>query len=163
MKIGVISDTHLSASNCKLPAGLINALKDCDLILHAGDLIDLCILEALRKISKVEAVFGNMDLPNVSNALQKKRVFDAEGKKICLIHGYGDPNNLIKILKDEFKAQKPDIIVFGHSHMPMNELIDGILFFNPGSATDTIFAPYRAYGIIEIDKGKINANIHKLQ
>ncbi|MBU1888025.1 MAG: metallophosphoesterase family protein, partial [Candidatus Omnitrophica bacterium] len=58
--------------------------------------------------------------------------------------------------------QKPDIIIFGHSHVPMNEYIDGVLFFNPGSATDTVFAPYRSYGIIEIENGEVKAEIHKL-
>ena len=60
-------------------------------------------------------------------------------------------------------AEKPDIIVFGHSHLPMNEYIKGVLYFNPGSATDTVFAPYRSYGIIEIKKdGTLNSNIYKI-
>jgi putative phosphoesterase len=68
----------------------------------------------------------------------------------------------VDILKSEFSQEKPDIIIFGHSHVPKNEYIDGTLFFNPGSVTDTVYAPYRSYGIIEIDKGEIKAEIYKI-
>lgn len=163
MKIGVVSDTHIPVSACELPAELIKALACCDLILHAGDLIDMCVLEQLRKITRVEAVYGNMDPHKVRAVLTDKKIMDISGKKICLTHGYGKSENLIELLKKEFSLQKPDIIVFGHSHAPVNEYVDGILFFNPGSPTDTVFAPYRSYGIIEIKEGKIDAQIHRLQ
>ena len=162
MKIGIISDTHLTVTNCELPSGVLDAFKDCDLILHAGDLIDLCVLNRLKQISKVEAVIGNMDSPKVRSVLEDKKILDVAGKRLCLMHGYGKPDNLVGTLKELFFAQKPDIIIFGHSHVPMNEYIDGVLFFNPGSPTDTVFAPYRSCGIIEINKGEIKAEIHKL-
>lgn len=158
MKIGVISDTH----NKELPKELLDAIKGCDLILHAGDLTELRVLDNLKKMSRVEAVCGNMDSPKVRSVLKDKKILKVEGKKLYLMHGYGNPDRLIEVLKSELIPQKPDIIVFGHSHLPMNEYIDGVLFFNPGSATDTIFAPYRSYGIIEIQRGKIKARIHKL-
>ena len=162
MKIGVISDTHLSSGNCELPEELISGLKTCGLIIHAGDLVDTCVLEPLNRISKVEAVCGNMDNHKVRSELEDKKILNIEGKKICVMHGYGRPDALVDILKKEFFSEKPDIIIFGHSHTPKNEYIDGVLFFNPGSVTDTVFAPYRSYGIIEIDKGGIKAEIHKL-
>ena len=162
MKIGVISDTHVQTKKCELPAELMDTLKTCDLIIHAGDLVDLCVLEILKKSSKVEAVYGNMDSPRVRSALKDKRILKVEDKKICLMHGYGSPDQLVGFLKKEFFKEKPDIIIFGHSHRPMNEYIDGILFFNPGSSTDTVFAPYRSYGTIEIIKGKVDARIEKL-
>ena len=160
MRIGVISDTHIPVTTDKLPAGLLDALGGCDLILHAGDLIDLNVINELKKVSKVEAVRGNMDQ---QDTLENKKTLNIAGKKICLMHGYGSPKKLTEILKKEFSDQKPDIIVFGHSHAPMNQCIDGVLFFNPGSPTDTVFAPYRSYGIIEIDKKEINAKIYKLK
>ena len=162
MKIGVISDTHIPLNSCELPLELLRALKGCDLIIHAGDLIDICVLEALKKISKVEAVYGNMDPQKVKNILDSKKILNINGKKICLMHGEGNPEKLIPLLKNEFSAESPDIVIFGHSHSPMNEYIDEVLFFNPGSPTDTVFAPYRSYGIIEITKGNITAVIHKL-
>lgn len=163
IRIGVISDTHIAVTTDKLPAGLLDALGGCDLILHAGDLIDLNVIDELKKVSKVEAVRGNMDQPDARGALENKKTLNIAGKKICLMHGYGSPKKLTEVLKKEFLDQKPDIIVFGHSHAPMNQYIDGVLFFNPGSPTDTVFAPYRSYGIIEIDKKEINAKIYELK
>ena len=163
MRIGVVSDTHLSRGNCELPAKLVKELKKCNLIIHAGDLVDIGVLDLLNKISKVYAVCGNMDCDNVSSKLGVKEILNVEGKKICVMHGYGHPDNFVDILKNEFFSEKPDIIIFGHSHVPKNEYIDGVLFFNPGSATDTVFAPYRSYGTIEISKdGGIKAEIHRL-
>ncbi|MDP8230134.1 MAG: metallophosphoesterase family protein [Candidatus Gorgyraea atricola] len=162
MRIGVISDTHVPVAADRLPDDLLAALKGCDLILHAGDLIDISILEPLKQIAKVEAVSGNMDHTKTLFSLGDKKILKVAGKKICLMHGYGHPEKLKDIMKEEFLAKKPDIIVFGHSHQPANEYIDGVLFFNPGSPTETVCAPYRSYGIIEIDNGKIEANIHRL-
>lgn len=162
MKIGVISDTHLSKGCGSLPEKLTCELKKCSLIIHAGDLIDISILEALNELSKTEAVLGNMDNYSLKSKLEDKKILNIEGKKICVMHGYGHPDKLVDILKKELFLEKPDVIIFGHSHVPKNEYLDGVLFFNPGSATDTVYAPYRSYGIIEINKGEIKAEIHKL-
>ncbi len=162
MKIGIISDTHIPVNDSRLPEKLTAVLRKCDLVLHAGDLVELSVVDELKKICRTEAVCGNMDSHKAREALDKKKILNVEGKKICLVHGHGNPDRLVNELEDEFSPEKPDIIVFGHSHVPMNKYLNGILFFNPGSATDTIFAPYRSYGIIEIKKGKIEANIYKL-
>ena len=62
---------------------------------------------------------------------------------------------------NEFKKDKVDIIIFGHSHTPENKKIDGILFFNPGSLTDKDFAPYNSYGILELND-EIEAKIIRI-
>jgi len=162
MKIGVVSDTHIPVSCCELPSQLLDALRGVDLILHAGDLVDLCVVDALEKISKVEAVYGNMDPENVSSKLRNKIILDIEDRRIGLMHGRGRPDGLVDVLKAEFLKDKVDIIVFGHSHAPFNKYIDGILFFNPGSATDDIYAPCKSCGIIEISKGAVKSEIIKL-
>ncbi|MFH1782395.1 MAG: metallophosphoesterase family protein [Candidatus Omnitrophota bacterium] len=162
MKIGVVSDTHISGKDCILPDKLVSVFKSCDMIIHAGDVLDLCVIDYLKKISKVEAVRGNMDTGATREALPEKRIIKVEGKTLCIMHGYGHPKNLIETLKNEFSDEKPDIIVFGHSHKPANELIKGVLFFNPGSATDTIFTPYCSFGTIEVTKKDIKGEIHKL-
>lgn len=165
MKIGVISDTHISSDKCELPKELINGLKGCDLILHAGDFVNFCVLDEFKKIfPKIEAVRGNMDNPEVKERLQDKKILVIHNKKICLMHGYGKPDDLVSLLKEEFLSEHPNIIVFGHSHKPTNDYIDGILFFNPGCPMPNIFAPYKSYGIIEIEPtGVINARIEKIK
>jgi hypothetical protein len=163
MTIGVVSDTHLSGGNCKLPAKLIKELKKCDLIIHAGDFVDACVLDIFCGISEVCGVRGNMDDGTIKSRLETREILKINGKKICVMHGYGHPDKLTGVLKNEFASEKPDIIIFGHSHRPANEYIDGVLFFNPGSVTDTVYAPYRSYGIIEIDKdGAVKSDILKL-
>jgi len=157
MKIGIISDTHIPRAATGLPPEICTAFKGVDLILHAGDLVEISVLDELKKIAKTEAVCGNMDEPEIRKSLPQKRIISAEGFKIGLTHGYGSPFRLIDTVKKEF-PQKVDVIVFGHSHLPVNELRDGILFFNPGSPTDKIFAKYNSYGILTVNKeikGKI--------
>jgi putative phosphoesterase len=148
MKIGVLSDTHIPVSAEELPADLLKALQGADLILHAGDLVELSVLDDLRAIAPVEAVCGNMDRWDARQVLPAKRVVEAQGKRIGLIHGSGAPWSLPRRMLKEFDSV--DIIVFGHSHRPLNERRKDVLLFNPGSPTDTTFAPYPSYGVLEI-------------
>ncbi len=150
MKIGVISDTHIPERALDLPKEIYTAFKNVELILHAGDLVTIDVLNSLNKISPVTAVFGNMDSPEVRNKLKEKEVISVGNFKIGLVHGEGHPKNLLNFVKAAFN-DKLDVIVFGHSHASFNEKQEGVLFFNPGSPTDTIFSPYRSYGILEID------------
>lgn len=132
------------------------------MIVHAGDLADLSVLNKLRSIcSNVKAVRGNMDPAVLKKELPEKEIFKIGGFKIGVMHGYGPPNNLIELLTSAFKEEKLDLIIFGHSHSPFNEKRNGILFFNPGSATDKIFSSYNSYGIIEIND-KIEGRIIKI-
>jgi len=157
MKIGVISDTHIPFYTKTLPKAILNHFQGTDMILHAGDLVDMSTLHQLLKINKrVEAVAGNMDLPDVQALLPKKKIIVAGRYKIGLVHGWGPPKSLLDCIRAEF--DKVDIIVFGHSHQPFNEERNGILFFNPGSATDQVSTRDSSIGILELNgikKGKI--------
>ena len=158
MLIGVISDTHIPDAVDDLPSKIYEVFSNVDLIIHAGDIMDLGTLEKLNKISRVEAVCGNMDHLEVKNFLPQKKIITAGNFRIGIFHGRGAPAGLIDVLKKEFEDEKVDCIIFGHSHNPLSEVHDGVLFFNPGSATDKIFAPYNSCGILEINdtiKGKI--------
>ncbi|MCK9604292.1 MAG: metallophosphatase family protein [Candidatus Omnitrophica bacterium] len=163
MKIGILSDTHISDNDKKIPPEVLEGLKGVDMIIHAGDLLDLSVIDTLRSICpNIKAVSGNMDGPEIKDKFLQKEIFKVCDYKIGIMHGYGAPVNLIELLKDTFKNDDIDIIIFGHSHTPFNENIDGILFFNPGSPTDKMFAPYNSYGIIEIND-KIEAKIIKIK
>ncbi|MDD3374765.1 MAG: metallophosphoesterase family protein [Candidatus Omnitrophica bacterium] len=146
MKIGVLSDTHSRALSKKV----LDDFKTVDLIIHAGDFCSAEDLNSLKRIGRVEAVYGNMDGSGLRNILPKSQIINCESFSIGLFHGEGAPKFLLDRVKKEFKGKKVDAIIFGHSHHPMNEKIDNVLFFNPGSATDTIFAPFRSYGILDI-------------
>lgn len=162
MKIGVISDTHIPRMAKDIPKAVYNGFKDVDMILHAGDLAEIKFLEKLRKLKKTVAVSGNMDSKEAAALLKPKEIIEAGGFRIGMIHGWGPPEGLPERMLGEFKGEKVDCIVFGHSHHPINEIKDGILLFNPGSPTDKIFTPYNSYGILEITD-KITGKIIKLQ
>jgi len=161
VKIGVISDTHIPIKCEHIPEAVLQAFKDVDMIVHAGDMIDLTAIDELKQVcSNIVAVSGNMDPENIVKKFPAKKIFDVLGFKIGLMHGYGAPTDLIKVLKDAFKQDRPNIIIFGHSHKAMNEIIDGVLFFNPGSATDHLSGA-TTYGILDINKD-IDAKIIKI-
>ncbi|UCD55244.1 MAG: metallophosphoesterase family protein [Candidatus Omnitrophota bacterium] len=149
-RIGVISDTHIPRAALDLPERVYKEFRGADMILHAGDLIEMSVFEKLRKIAPTHAVSGNMDTYEVKEALPQKETINVEGFKIGLMHGYGPPAKIIDTVSKEFNGM--DVIVFGHSHSAFCERIKNTLFFNPGSPTDKIFAAYNSFGILEIGK-----------
>ncbi len=162
MKIGVLSDTHIDSAAEKLPLKLLQAFKGVDMIIHAGDMVDLSVIDQLKSICpNVRAVSGNMDPGPVKKAFPDKDIIEVAGHRIGLIHGSGHQDNLINLVGAVFKKDKVDMIIFGHSHNGVNLLKDNVLYFNPGSPTDSVFAKENTCGIIEIN-GKISAKLVKL-
>lgn len=157
MRILVLSDTHIPRVAEDLPAKVYDEIAGVDMILHAGDFVDREVLDALKKLKKIHAVYGNMDAPELRRILKDKEVIEAGTFRIGLIHGYGAPRELMDTVKTEFAGV--DAIVFGHSHSAINVVKDGVLFFNPGSPTDTIFATKKTYGILEVTDKKIEGRI----
>jgi uncharacterized protein len=131
-RVGVISDTHVRDSAQELVQRVKAAWGQVDMILHAGDLVSLAVLESLAP-PEVLAVAGNMDPHTVSANLPVKRVLNIENHRIGLIHGWGAPMGLSSRVRREF--EQVDAVVFGHSHRPANKVVDGVLLFNPGSAS----------------------------
>jgi uncharacterized protein len=157
MRILVISDTHIPIVAKDLPGIIEEEARNCDCCLHAGDFIGYEVYEQLSSWTKTFGVQGNMDDVSIQKKLPEKQVLEFEGVRIGLIHGRGSPSGLIEYIDREFSKEKliPDIYVFGHSHCALDKEIDGKQYFNPGSATDTIFAQARTYGVLEIAKHKI--------
>lgn len=158
MKIGVISDTHLSGYDDRLRHLMDDYFYDVSLILHAGDLVDIRVLDAFAG-KDVKAICGNMDPQPVRQSLPDRLIINLNNYRIGLIHGWGMPFGLEnKLLKE---IGRVDCLVYGHTHRPANVVRDGILFFNPGSATDTRFASRNTIGILEIGE-KIKGDIIEL-
>lgn len=151
MKIGVVSDTH----SLPLPAELLSALQKVDIILHPGDFCTEADLARFTKIKDVKAVYGNMDDASLRKKLPEKQIFTLEGVRIGMFHGEGPAKRVPEFVQERFKKDQVDLVVFGHSHQPLQETIKGVLYFNPGSPNDRVHAPYCSYGIIEIQDGKI--------
>ena len=152
MKIAVLSDTHIPTSTGRLPDNLIKQIRGVDLIIHAGDLEELSVLEELDKIAKTEAVVGNMDSHKVIRQLPKKKILEIGKFRIGVIHGEGHPDTLIDYVQEKFKGERLDCVIYGHTHEPKIEKIGDTLYLNPGSPTDKVFAPYNSFIMIEIDE-----------
>ena len=147
MRIGVLADTHLAGGRL-VPEEVIEALGRVDLILHAGDVLEMPVIEHLSGFAETYAVRGNMDYGETARLLPAKRVIEVGGFRIGLTHGHGPPSGMTQKVRREFG--EVDCIVFGHTHNPVVEERDGIVFFNPGSPTDRMFARRNTVGVLEV-------------
>lgn len=161
MRVCVISDTHISDRYESIPDQLMAEIKASDLVIHAGDFTSLEFYQELKKLKPLKAVLGNMDCSELQSELKGKEVFQIQNIKIGVVHGQGKSDNILEYVRNVF-SEKPDIIIFGHSHQPYQEQKGKTLFFNPGSATDKIFAPYNTYGILDITDS-IEARIERIK
>ena len=91
-----------------------------------------------------------MDPMEVQEQLPEMNVLDLNGKKIGLIHGWGPPSGMRERINGQFK--EVDAILYGHTHTPDNELIESVLFFNPGSASGKYPAMRKTYGILSLEE-----------
>lgn len=165
MRVLVIADTHIPVAAKNLPDIIIEEAKKSDCCLHAGDFIDYQVFEQLSGLTKVYAVFGNMDSEEVIKKLPRKTIIDLEELKVGLIHGQGAPSALIASVDLAFDKEKNDIdlFVFGHSHNFFDQEIEGKIYFNPGSCTDKMFASQRSYGILDINAKTAKRRIIKIE
>ncbi len=162
MKIGVLSDTHMPEKAKVLPQKLITEFKNCDMVIHVGDMVSMDVVQVLKKVCpNFKAVCGNMDSAEIKNNFPEKEIIQIEKFRIGISHGCGPTGKILNLMKEVFKNDRVDMVIFGHSHDPTNKKDGGIIFFNPGSPTDDIFAPYKSFGIVEIND-KIEAKIVKL-
>ena len=159
MKIGVVSDTH----SLLIPPEVINDLNKTDMIIHAGDFCTPQDVETFRRLKDFKGVYGNMDGAEVRKLLPRREILEIDGVTIGIFHGEGPREGILDAVRNAFKDRKLDAVVFGHSHQPFNKLIDGTLYFNPGSPNDMVSAPYCSYGILKIKSGTVTGKIVKLK
>ncbi|MFH1283509.1 MAG: metallophosphoesterase family protein [bacterium] len=157
--IGVISDTHISNSKEHINPEVFTILNGVSAIFHSGDITHDSVLQDLETIAPVYAVGGNMDPPDIQQALPKSLTVELFGKIFGIIHGWGSHYGLIDKVKSHFHGQKLDCIVFGHSHEATIHREDNILFFNPGSLRNP--KGFRTLGILELTRKAINPKIIK--
>lgn len=160
MEIGILSDSHVYDWD-DLPKKAANFLEGMDLIVHAGDYTGKKFVDKLMSLGKFKGVYGNIDSYTVREQLPEKVILELKGFRIGIIHPSegGPPFGLEKRIKEKF--DHVDAIIFGHTHLPKNEVIDGVLYFNPGSITGKLPARHKTFGVLEIDK-KMKGRIVKL-
>ena len=151
MRIAVVADTHMPRGRRRLP---VEHLRGADLILHAGDLSTVGVLDELEALGPpVAAVLGNVDEPALAARLPEERVVDADGARIAMVHDAGPAKRRLERLRLRFP--EADAVVFGHSHIPLHEERDGFQIFNPGSATDRRRQPRHTMGLAEVAGGRV--------
>jgi putative phosphoesterase len=163
MTIGVLADTHMPARARDLPYPVAAAMKHVDLILHAGDLTTLDALEHIRRLGPpVLAVRGNLDTPDVAMTLPLQRIVEIGVWKIGMVHGNGGVGGTTP---ERARRSFTDVhcVIFGHSHTPMSERVNGVLLFNPGSPTDKRREPTFSYGLLRVTDDGIDGEIVRFQ
>ena len=148
--VGVISDTH-----GLLRPEAVAPLRGSDYIIHAGDVGDAEILKRLNAIAPLTAVRGNVDREPWARKLPETQVLEAGGVSIYILHSAADLD-----LKPE--AAGFAAVVSGHSHMPKQEVRNGVLYFNPGSAGPRRFKLPVSVGRLVIEGGKVRGEIMRI-
>ena len=149
-RLGIISDTH-----GLLRPEAADELQGCDLIIHAGDIGGIKILDELSKICRVVAVRGNIDDDLEYGGLKLNEIVSIGNFELLVVHNIND-------YKPDVIKRKIDAVIYGHSHIPSIEYRDEILFFNPGSAGRRRFKLPVSLGIITIQKNSLKPQLIEL-
>lgn len=149
VRVGVLSDTHLSRVSADLGDILERHFSRTDMILHAGDYVSAEVVRFLSK-KAFTGVHGNMDSQEIKETLPEKTVIEVGPWKVGLIHGWGPATGLEEKILIEF--QDVDVIVYGHAHRAANHTKEGVLLFNPGTATGYSRSGLNSVGILEFGK-----------
>jgi putative phosphoesterase len=126
--------------------------------LHAGDVTDPAVLDELKSLAPVTVVMGNCDGAEVRDwGATDEADFELGGVSIAMLHDSGLSRGRRERMHKHFPHAR--VVVFGHSHSPLNEDLDGLLLFNPGSATWKRMAPFTSMGLLWIGNGQVEGEI----
>ncbi|HYU16576.1 MAG TPA: metallophosphoesterase family protein [Candidatus Acidoferrum sp.] len=150
MRLGIISDTH-----GQLRPEATAALVGSDLILHAGDIGDPAILVELAKLAPVRAVRGNNDRGAWARRIPETLLIEAGPHRVYILH------DIAELDADPARAGWAAVVT-GHSHKPRNDVVDGVLYFNPGSAGPRRFRLPIAVGRIDLTDGEVRGTVIRL-
>ena len=154
MKIGVISDTH-----GKLDERILPLFDGVEHIFHGGDIGNHSIIETLETVAPVTAVIGNTDWCVTYPLFQRREL---GGKRFFMTHQVGDPEKPMREVREKVAEYKPDVVIFGHTHVMYAERHDGVLFFNPGSASQRKAGHPLSVALIHIRNGRLDREFIRL-
>jgi len=150
LRVVAISDTHAPRFWKACPPAVAARLAGADLILHAGDVCRAWVLDELAGFAPVRAVLGNNDGPDVAAwGAPEADEFTLEGVRVAMIHDAGPKQRRTTRMRRRFPDA--DLVVFGHSHIPLDETGDGIRIVNPGSPTDRRRQPRGSLAVLHVD------------
>jgi putative phosphoesterase len=150
----VLADTHAPRRWRGVPPGVAEHLRTAELILHAGDVCTVDVLDELSGYAPVRAVRGNNDGPDIAAwGAPDRLVMDIDGLAVGMIHDSGAATGRLARMRRAFPECQ--LVVFGHSHIPMDISEVGLRLFNPGSPTDRRRQPQGTLGVLEIEGGRL--------
>jgi len=154
VKIGVISDTHNF-----LDLRISRLFQGVEHILHGGDVGSRSIILQLEAIAPTTAVSGNTDDPGMN--YHETEVVSLAGRKF-LVHHIVNPQALSEDLQTRIARERPEVIVFGHTHKPFSATVGGTLYFNPGYAGKSRFGMERSVAILHCDEKGVRPDFLRL-
>jgi len=161
MLVGVISDTHIPSRARGIPPQVFEVFSGVEAILHAGDVSVRGPLDELRALAPVHAVAGNVDNADLTAILPAELRLELGGIPVGMVHDSGPSAGRRERLRQRFPGCR--VVVFGHSHKPVVEDLDGLLLLNPGSACDPRKAKVPTVALLELADGQATAHLVELR
>jgi putative phosphoesterase len=154
MRVVAISDTHAPRFWKRCPAAVARHLETAELILHAGDVCTPSVLEELSQFAPVHVVLGNNDGEEIAAwGAPVTQELDIDGALVAMIHDSGPRHLRFRRMRGRFPAA--DLVIFGHSHIPLDQTDAGFRIVNPGSPTDKRRQRHGTVAVIEIADGAV--------
>ncbi len=161
--VGLIADTHIPVRAGEIPRRVFEVFEKVGFIIHAGDLVDLSVIDELEQLAPVLAVYGNMDGTEIRGKLPKTDSVKVSDWKIGVMH---DPGALFGMgkMREIAKQNSFNVLVYGHTHNPSIKWEGKTLFINPGSPTNPLppFITKPTAALLRITKGKIIPEIIRI-
>jgi putative phosphoesterase len=164
MKILLTADTHVPKRARDLPEPLWRAIGAADVVIHAGDWVDVALLDELQaRAARLIGVYGNNDGPPLRARLPEVARVELAGLRLAVVHETGAAAGRERRCAERFPDA--DVLVFGHSHIPWDSVAPGGLrLINPGSPTDRRRQPVATYLTAEIHEGRLlDLTLHPLE
>ncbi len=164
IRLLLLADTHLPKRARELPGEVWRAVDDADLVVHAGDWVDIAALDALEaRARRLVGVVGNNDHGVLRERLPEYAAFEVEGVRFGVVHETGSASG--RETRCEAAYPDLDVLVFGHSHIPWDTTAPrGLRLLNPGSPTDRRRQPACTYMTVTVDDGALGSVVlHELR
>ena len=157
-----MADTHVPKRARDLPERLWRAVDGADLVVHAGDWVDVSLLDQLeQRAARLVGVYGNNDGPALRARLPEVARVELDGVRLAVVHETGAAAG--REARCARRFPDVDVLVFGHSHIPWDTTADGLRLLNPGSPTDRRRQPYATFMTATIDGGRLaEVTLHPL-
>ena len=151
----MLSDTHAPRRWKRCPPAVAEQLRGADLVLHAGDVCTASVLEELTAYAPVRAVLGNNDGPDVAAwGAPETLDLDLDGLRVGMVHDSGPTTGRLARLRRRFP--ECGLVVFGHSHIPMDIAEGEFRILNPGSPTDRRRQPHGTLAVVQVADGRLS-------